>query len=173
MQSLTIHDWYILHDFSRVKLTKKASCQHTVRLTIWYQLFLELWLAHNWYFAHPRHQRHQHAETSLENVRQLNIRWGKKLDINLSNRQSTLNKLENTSGTQLMQFIIVDNRLLTLLIILPVSLGNKCVSVTWEDLRNCYFGKITSFTWEQSCQRYLGTIVPVSLGKNRTSLTCG
>ena len=53
-------------------------------VTIWYQLFLEFWLIHTWIFAHWRHQR---AVTSLENVRQLNERWGKKLDINLLHRQ--------------------------------------------------------------------------------------
>ena len=33
------------------------------------------------------HWRHQHAVTHLENVHQLNDRWGKKLDISLLHRQ--------------------------------------------------------------------------------------
>ena len=41
---------------------------HTVRLTIWHLLFLELWLVDTWFFTHPRDQR---AVARLENVRQL------------------------------------------------------------------------------------------------------
>ena len=44
--------------------TQDYLARHTVRVTIWYQLFLE-----------------------LENVRQFNERWGKKLDVNLLHRQ--------------------------------------------------------------------------------------
>ena len=50
--------------------------KHTVRLTIWHHLFLEFWLVDTWFFIHWGHQR---AVTRLENVRQLNIRRGKKL----------------------------------------------------------------------------------------------
>ena len=57
----------------------------TVRLTISYQLFQEFWLVHTFFFVYSRHQD---ISTRLENVRQLNERWGKKLDIKLSNRQS-------------------------------------------------------------------------------------
>ena len=38
--------------------------------------------------------------------------------------------------------------------IVPVSLGNKCASVTWK----------------QSCQPHLEAIVPASLGNNRASV---
>ena len=48
---------------------------HTVRLTIWCQLFLYFWLVHTWVFAYPRGQ---HSVTHLKNVRQLNLRWGQK-----------------------------------------------------------------------------------------------
>ena len=58
--------------------------KHIVRLTIWHNLFLEFWLVNPWYFTHWRHQR---AVTCLENVRQLNIRRGKKLGFQLSYRQ--------------------------------------------------------------------------------------
>ena len=68
--------------------------KHTVCLTIWYQLFLEFLLVHTLFnklipsfLPHLSHPRHQRAVTCLENVRQLNERWGKKLDINLLNRQ--------------------------------------------------------------------------------------
>ena len=50
-----------------------------VRLRIWHHLFLEFY-----FFAHWRHQR---VVTRLENVRQLNIRRGKKLGFQLSHRQ--------------------------------------------------------------------------------------
>ena len=63
------------------KSTKKTS--YTARVTIWYQLFLEFWLVYTWIFAHWRHQC---AVARLKNVRQLNERWGKKLDINLLHR---------------------------------------------------------------------------------------
>ena len=54
--------------------------QQTVCVRIWYQLFLWFWMVHTWIFAHWRHQR---AVSRLENVRQLNERWGKRLDISL------------------------------------------------------------------------------------------
>ena len=44
-------------------------------------LFFEFWLVHTWFFADWRHQR---AVTWLENVRQSNIRRGKKLGFQLS-----------------------------------------------------------------------------------------
>ena len=49
---------------------------HIFRLTILHHLFLDFWLVNTWFFAHWRHQR---AVTSLKNLRQLNIRRGKKL----------------------------------------------------------------------------------------------
>ena len=63
---------------------KKAFLIHIVRLTIWHQLFLEFWLVDTWFFAHWRDQR---VVTCLENVRQLNIRQGKKLGFQFSHRQ--------------------------------------------------------------------------------------
>ena len=45
--------------------------------------FLEFWLTDTWIFVYWRHQR---ALTRLENVRQLNIRRGKKLGFQLSYR---------------------------------------------------------------------------------------
>ena len=45
--------------------------------------FLKFWLADTWIFVYWRHQR---ALTRLENVRQLNIRRGKKLGFQLSYR---------------------------------------------------------------------------------------
>ena len=45
-------------------------------LATWHQLFLKFWLVNTWFFAYPLDQR---AVTRLENVRQLNIRRGKKL----------------------------------------------------------------------------------------------
>ena len=57
---------------------------HVVRLTIWHHLFLAFWLVDTWFCADWRNQR---AVTRLENVRQLNIRQGKKLGFQLSHRQ--------------------------------------------------------------------------------------
>ena len=56
---------------------------HIVCLTIWHHLFLKFWLVNTWFFAHWRHQL---AVTCLENVRQSNIRRGKKLGFQLSRR---------------------------------------------------------------------------------------
>ena len=47
-------------------------------------LFFEFWLVDTWFFAHPRDQG---AVTRLKNVRQLNIRQGKKLGFKLSHTQ--------------------------------------------------------------------------------------
>ena len=44
---------------------------YTICLTIWYQLFVEFWLVHIWFFPHWRHQR---AVTRLKNIHQLNER---------------------------------------------------------------------------------------------------
>ena len=55
-----------------------------IHLTIWYQSFLDFWMVHTSVFVHPHDQK---AVTRLENVGQLNERGGKKLDINLLNRQ--------------------------------------------------------------------------------------
>ena len=57
---------------------------HIVRLAIRGHLFLQFWLVDTWTFAHPRDHR---AVARLENVRQLNIRRGKKLSFQLSHRQ--------------------------------------------------------------------------------------
>ena len=79
---------------------------HIVRLTIWYHLLLEFWLVDTWFFAQWRQQR---AVTCLENVRQLNIRRGKKLGFQLSNKQPLRLFLKTSTWTLLMysQLIIV------------------------------------------------------------------
>ena len=69
---------------------------HTVPLTIWHHLFLEVWLVDTWIFAHWRHQR---AVSRLENVRQLNIRWGKKLVFQLSQKHPPYAKKDPWPGT--------------------------------------------------------------------------
>ena len=58
--------------------------KHIVPLAIWNHLFLEFWLVDTWLFTQSRDQR---AVTCLENVQELNIRWGKKLDFQLSHTQ--------------------------------------------------------------------------------------
>ena len=63
---------------------KELLSSYIVLLTIWHHLFLEFWLVSTWLFAHGRHQ---HAVTHLENVRQLNIRRGKKMGFQLAHRQ--------------------------------------------------------------------------------------
>ena len=79
---------------------------HIVRLTIWYHLLLEFWLVDTWFFAQWRQQR---AVTCLENVRQLNIRRGKKLGFQLSNKQPLRLFLKTSTWTLLIysQLIIV------------------------------------------------------------------
>ena len=52
-----------------------------VRLTMRHHLFLEFWLVDTWFFADWRQHR---GVTHLENVRQSNIRRGKKLGVQLS-----------------------------------------------------------------------------------------
>ena len=77
---------------------------------MWYHLFLEFWLVDIWFFADWHHQR---AVTCLENVRQLNIRWGKKLGFKLSHKQPlNINGVELTveSGVKLLG-IEIDNKL--------------------------------------------------------------
>ena len=65
---------------------------------------------------------------------------------------------------------------------MPVSLGNNCVSLTWEQLCQSHLKTIVSvslgnncvsLTWEQLRQSHLKTIVPVSHGNNCASLTWG
>ena len=58
---------------------------HTFTQKIWQHLFLEFWLVGTWFFAHWRHQS---AVTCLEKVRQLNIRRGKKLYFQLSQKHT-------------------------------------------------------------------------------------
>ena len=77
---------------------------------MWYHLFLEFWLVDIWFFADWHHQR---AVTCLENVRQLNIRWGKKLGFKLSHKQPlNINGVELTveSWVKLLG-IEIDNKL--------------------------------------------------------------
>ena len=82
------HVWlygqWVISPWVNCKLTYVFSANHLVRLTIWYQLFLEFWLVDTWLFAHPRDQR---AVTRLEYVRLLNISRGKKLSVQWSHRQ--------------------------------------------------------------------------------------
>ena len=80
LQQLATAKYLFLHYYP---LTSKT-IYHIVRLTIWNHLFLEFWLVRTWFCARWCHQR---AVTRLENVRQLNIRWGKKLGFQLSHRQ--------------------------------------------------------------------------------------
>ena len=61
---------------------------HIVRLTMWHHLFLVFWLVDTWFFADWRHQR---AATRLKNVRQPNIRTGKKLGFQLPYRHPSTN----------------------------------------------------------------------------------
>ena len=67
--------YYIFHSFHIFKISKHNVYLHTVRLTIWYQLFLQLWLVHTLFF--PFH---------VINMQQL-ASWSIKLDINVLNRQ--------------------------------------------------------------------------------------
>ena len=70
-----IQFYYIFHSFHIFKISKHNVYLHTVRLTIWYQLFLQLWLVHTLFF--PFH---------VINMQQL-ASWSIKLDINVLNRQ--------------------------------------------------------------------------------------
>ena len=80
----------ILHHGKKLNILSAADLLHHIlrltiwRLTIWHHLFLEFWLVNTWFFAHWHRQR---AVTCLGNVRQLNIRRGKKLDFQMSHRQ--------------------------------------------------------------------------------------
>ena len=67
-------------DYHLQPLAQRVKSYHIVPLAIWYHLFFKFWLVHTWVFAH---WHHQHAATHLENVRQLNIRQGKKLGFQL------------------------------------------------------------------------------------------
>ena len=67
---------------------KTLKCDHNILLHIvclkmMHHLFLEFWLVDTWFFTHWRHHR---AATCLENVRQPNIRRGKKLGFQLSHK---------------------------------------------------------------------------------------
>ena len=62
---------------------KHQKTRHIVSLTMRQHLFLEFWLVHTWFFANWRHNR---AVTHLENVRQWNIRRGKRLGFQLSHK---------------------------------------------------------------------------------------
>ena len=67
---------------------------------MWHHLFLEFWLVDTWLLAYWRYQR---AATRLENVRQLNIRQGKKLGFKLFHRWS----LNNNGNCSWIQVLIV------------------------------------------------------------------
>ena len=59
------------------------ACLHIVHLTMRQHLFTKFWLVDTWFFTHWRHHR---AVIRLENVRQSNIRRGKKLSFQLSHK---------------------------------------------------------------------------------------
>ena len=61
----------------------EKTLSHIVPLTMWHHLFLEFWFVDTWFFADWRHQL---AVTHLENVRQSNLRRGKKLGFQLSHK---------------------------------------------------------------------------------------
>ena len=73
---------------SSIKTNFRNALLHIVCLAIRDQQFLEFWLVFTWFFPHPHDQR---AVTRLENVRQLNIRRGKKPAFQLSQRQPLWN----------------------------------------------------------------------------------
>ena len=54
-----------------------------VRLSIWHQSFLELWLVDSWFFAHPRDQR---AVTRLEKMFRKRFRRNKSPDMLLDDK---------------------------------------------------------------------------------------
>ena len=59
------------YDMSHFLVSYLGPCQtstHVVYIVIWYQLFLEFWLVHTWFFAHRHDQR---LATRLKNVRQI------------------------------------------------------------------------------------------------------
>ena len=61
------------HSFQIFQISQRKICYlHTVHLTIWYQLFLQLWLVHTLFL--PFHVINQAS-------------WSTKLDINLLNRR--------------------------------------------------------------------------------------
>ena len=61
------------------RLEASAGHSNIVPLAIRHHLFLGFWLVNTWFFAHPHDHR---AVTCLNNIHQLNIRRGKKLDSN-------------------------------------------------------------------------------------------
>ena len=73
---------------SSIKTNFRNALLHIVCLAIRDQQFLEFWFVFTWFFPHPHDQR---AVTRLENVRQLNIRRGKKPGFQLSQRQPLWN----------------------------------------------------------------------------------
>ena len=73
--------------------------KHIVTLTMWHHLFLEFWLLNTWFLAWWCHQR---AVTHLENVRQLNIRRGRKLGFKLTHTQPL--KLREAKSTLMKYF---------------------------------------------------------------------
>ena len=73
---------YIYTCMSEARLYKSI---HIVRLTMRHHLFLEFWSVDTWIIADWRHHR---AVTRLENVRQSNIRRGKKFGVQLSHKRA-------------------------------------------------------------------------------------
>ena len=100
---------------------------HIVRLTMRHHLFLKFWLVDTWFFADWRHHR---AVTRLENVRQSNIRRGKKLGVQFSQKHppfidsSTIVPAWTPQLNQLTTIIAFDGHFknLNLSLSLPLSL---------------------------------------------------
>ena len=111
---------------------------HTVPLTIWHYLFLEFWLVDTWIFVHWRHQC---AVTCLENLRQLNIRRGKKLAFQLSQKHPLNMKCPLDTGRKLDVLCTFNLR--------PVFTGWKYYIINssnfWRDLRAVK--RTQTFSW--------------------------
>ena len=78
------HPLFFSHIWPKGTLETYTLCAtRIVRLTMRHHLFLEFLLVDTWFFTHWRHHR---AVTRIENVRQSNIRRGKKLGFQLSHK---------------------------------------------------------------------------------------
>ena len=123
--------WYRSNPYLRISYS-----MHIVGLTIWHHLFLEFWLVNIWFFAHWRHQR---IVTHLENIRQLNIRRGKKLGFQLSYKQPPCKKLWSARERRTYNFWYTYLYIQIILILLANNLKNTC---EWIHFRACNFTKI-------------------------------
>ena len=82
MKNFNKHIYNLCHNY-QYKLHALTRA-YSLTITIWHHLFLKFWLANTWFFAHWHHQS---VVNRLEDVRQLNIKRGQKLDFQLSHRQ--------------------------------------------------------------------------------------